>query len=181
MENTTDALYMAGSVLLLIIALTVCISSLSKIKTQTQEMLLDRNQIQMAKEGEEYINYLKNSKDKDKATRTVGIETIISAIRRMQKEKYNMFIQTDNEIIKDFQKNHENMSSESAKVSGIYFTKDDAGYKNLEDSNIIGKLYHTFKDSNFKEYYGFYKEKKEEEVPEDDRLSYRIITFVEIK
>ena len=177
MENTTDALYMAGSVLLLKIALTVCISSLSKIKTQTQEMLLDRNQIQMAKDGENYINYLKNSKGENNATRTVGIETVISAIRRMQKEKYNIFIETE----KSIENLPENMRSKSAKVSGIYFTKDDAGYKNLEDSNIIGKLYRTFKDSNFKEYYGFYKEKNNEEVPEDDRLSYRIITFVEIK
>ena len=42
MEDATDALIMAGSVFLLIIALSVSISSFSKLKIQTEEILRKR-------------------------------------------------------------------------------------------------------------------------------------------
>ena len=55
MENATDALIMAGSVLLLIIALTVTISSLSNLRTQAQDILMERDRLEIAQDSKEYI------------------------------------------------------------------------------------------------------------------------------
>lgn len=182
MENVTDALFMAASVLLLIIALTVGISSLSEVKAQTQAILLERNQLQMAKdETGGYFNYLKSvrKENNDNDIRTVGVEAIISSIKRMQKEGYTIYIATDVSISdaslpdnmkKDIQIQNKNYT--------IFLTKDDAGYKNLSDSKIIYELYNRLKDYKFKEYLGTYKEEKEG-VPEEEKLTYKVITYVE--
>ena len=94
MENATDALIMAGSVLLLIIALTVTISSLTNLRTQAQDILDDRDQLLATTDESGYINYLKVVEIKMK--RIVGIETVMSSIRRMTKEDYTIYIQTNN-------------------------------------------------------------------------------------
>ena len=60
MENATQALIMAGSVLLLIIALTVTISSLSNLRTQAQDILMERDRIEITQDSKGYINYIKN-------------------------------------------------------------------------------------------------------------------------
>ena len=77
MENATDALIMAGSILLLIVALTVAISSLSNLRTQTQGILNEKDQLMAMSDESGYINYLRNNGE-DK--RTVGIETIAAAL-----------------------------------------------------------------------------------------------------
>ena len=64
MENATDALIMAGSVLLLIIALTVTISSLSNLRTQAQDILMERDRLEIAQDSKGYINYIKNEANK---------------------------------------------------------------------------------------------------------------------
>ena len=46
MENASEALIMAGSVLLLIIALTVSISSFSRLKVQTDEIVSFSDQVE---------------------------------------------------------------------------------------------------------------------------------------
>ena len=90
MENATDALIMAGSVLLLIIALTITISSLSNLRMEAQNLLMERDQILITKDSlGDYLNYIKND---DNDVRIVGIETLISAIRRKWKENYNIYI-----------------------------------------------------------------------------------------
>ena len=98
MENATDAIIMATSVLLLIIALSVSISSLSNLKTQVQDILSQRDEVDLStysvKNGEttttSYNNYIKNNTDID--VRKVNAETIITLIRRMRKENYTIYI-----------------------------------------------------------------------------------------
>ena len=98
MENATDAIIMATSVLLLIIALSVSISSLSNLKTQVQDILSQRDEVDLStysvKNGEttttSYNNYIKNNTDID--VRKVKAETIITLIRRMRKENYTIYI-----------------------------------------------------------------------------------------
>lgn len=100
MENAVDALIMAGSVLLLIIALSVSISSFTKLRVQVDEIVKTEQTVDLAKDEDgNYINYITNSADD---VRTVKAETIISSIRRVPKENFVVCISfkngTENEL-----------------------------------------------------------------------------------
>ena len=91
MENVSDAIILAGSVLLLIIALSISISSLTNLKTQTQNIYDSRDQVVMAQDTSgKYINYITTGSNQD--VRSVGVETIISELRRMRKESFTIYI-----------------------------------------------------------------------------------------
>lgn len=94
MENAVDALKIAGSVLLLIIALTVNISTFSRVKTEFEQIIKNRENVKYAidttKEENTYVNYLKSSGVN--YARSVTIETIVSSLRRLAKENYKVYI-----------------------------------------------------------------------------------------
>lgn len=92
MENASEAIIMAGSVMLLLIALTISISSLANIKTQTQSILDSRDQVDMSQDQNgDYINYIA-TKDSSEDVRSVGVDGIISELRRMKKENFTIYI-----------------------------------------------------------------------------------------
>lgn len=92
MENASEAIIMAGSVMLLLIALTISISSLANIKTQTQSILDSRDQVDMSQDQKgDYINYIA-TKDSSEDVRSVGVDGIISELRRMKKENFTIYI-----------------------------------------------------------------------------------------
>ena len=112
MENAVQALIMAASVLLLIIALSVSISSLTSLKAQVQDIFLERDQVdlttytitdQNGKKVINYANYIKSDSNLD--VRTVNAETVISTIERMRKEEYTIYIKIKNAIPADFRNN----------------------------------------------------------------------------
>ena len=77
MENVADALYMAAAVLILLGALAVSVSSFTKLKAQVQEIIEIDEKSDMAKDVDDYINYIKSNTD---VNRQVGVETIIPTI-----------------------------------------------------------------------------------------------------
>lgn len=173
MENATDALIMAGSVLLLIIALTVTISSLTALKTETQDMLNDRDQLLVTTDETGYINYLKSG-DKDSDTRIVGIETVMSSIRRMAKEDYTVYIETNDPISE---------LNDDLKVKGdskfIKLSLSGVGNKYVNDKNVSGIIYNKLKLKKFKEYIGIYQNETAEGVSDANKATYKIITYKE--
>lgn len=172
MENATDALIMAGSVLLLIIALTVTISSLSNLRTQTQDLLDDRDQLLATTDENGYINYLKSGGE-DSDARIVGIETVISSIRRMPKEDYTIFIQSNENIA-------EIPSDLKVTVHGKNYIKlsvSGTGNQHVNDKDITGAIYNAFKSKKFKEYIGIYQNKTAEGVSDANKATYKIITY----
>ena len=179
MENATDALIMAGSVLLLIIALTVTISSLSNLKTQTQDLLDDRDQLLATKdENGGYINYLKSG-GKDSDVRIVGIETVMSSITRMPTEDDTIYIQTNetvaipNDLKVIFQGNNYirlAISSEEKEKEKQY----------LYDKDVTGAIYNSLKFKKFKEYIGIYQNKTAEGVSDANKATHKIITYEQI-
>ena len=58
MENASDALIMAGQVLIFIIALTVCISSFSSIRIGIDNVIDQTDTIKLAKDSDLYINFI---------------------------------------------------------------------------------------------------------------------------
>ncbi len=185
MENATEALIMAGSVLLLIIALTVSISSLSNLRTQAQDIIMERDRVEITQDSEgSYINYIKND---DKDVRIVGIESIISSIRRMWKEDYTIYLATNNlltEIPQELRvSNVENLSNTQI-IQGkniIKLSQAGVGNQLVKDEKILTEIYNYSKvnDKKFKEYIGIYQNKAIEGVSEANKNTYKIITFVE--
>lgn len=187
MENATDALIMAGSVLLLIIALTISISSFSNLKTQVDEIVGETEQLQFVKDTEGgYLNYLKSSNDTD--VRTVGVETIISSLRRLQKEQYTIYIclnPTTTNLInlpEDLKLKGQELSEVKQKFNTnevIKLSLSKSGNKYIEDDKVINTLYKELTDKNFKEYIGIYQYKTETGVSDANKETYKIITFVQ--
>ena len=196
MENAVDALKIAGSVLLLIIALTVNISTFSRIKTEFEQIIKNRENVKYAvdttKEGNTYVNYLKSSGED--YVRTVGIETIVSTLRRLRKENYKVYIVLNNiddvsSLSLDLKINlnddlkYGNITLARKGKNVIFYQLGDDQGKWAEDENSenfdksISILYNGLKKYEFSEYYGLYKENTN--VSDDEKKDMKIITYVQ--
>ena len=181
MENASDALIMAGQVLIFIIALTVCISSFTTLRTGIDSTINQIETIKFAKDSEGYINFIQ-SRDSG-ATRMVGAETVVSSMYRAIKEDFTMYLKlTDNTFglvettLGDKIDNYEikyNTKENSLKIT----IANDANYK----SNALLKngLYDIIKGKNFEEFLGEYQENLGDAVSSENKKTNRIITYIE--
>ena len=194
MENATDALLMAASVLLLIIALTVSISSFTSMKNQVDVILQQEEETDLAiDENGDYINYVEGAE----SVREVAADTVISTIRRMMKEEYTVIISGDcitsnkSGALSDFyeagiiktlttkQEYGEKKEILIAEGTYIFELSIDSNYATYITNSYIQILYDVIKDSTFKEYLGIWQDGSEV-VSDANKETYRIITFVEV-
>lgn len=205
MENATDALIMAGSVLLLIIALSVAISSFTNLKVQVDGIIGARDQIQYAKDitnSDEYLNFIKNNGND---VRKVKTEAIISAIRRLRKEDYVIYIVYNNgnpgDIlskmkVSDSKKklvqtyNNNVLFDKSYEIIEISMTYQSLFYNTKTEGTTIvttRDLNHDFlvelnamtNGKTYNEYIGEYQEETEPGVSDANKKTRKIITFVQ--
>ena len=192
MENASDALIMAGQVLIFIIALTVCISSFTTLRVGIDSTIEQTETIKFAKDSDLYINFIKSRNDG--STRIVGAETVVSSMYRAIKEDFTMYLD-----LKDgtFNEVHSTLSdkidvrNEDGDIIGsykiVYDTNNkwikitianDANYR----SNALLKngLYDIIKGKSFNEYLGEYQEETNEGVSSENKQTKRIITYEEI-
>ena len=195
MENASDALIMAADMLIFIVALTLCISSFSNVRQGVDNIINRPETIKMAKDSEGYINYIKS--DKSKATRVVGVETVVPTLYRAIKENYVVYIKFKGNLPNCISANSMN-AQKTIKIkkdngdevslinSGdkIYMFK--AGEDPLCNSNINKLLYGTngrnglysvLYNYKFNEYLGEFKYDTNANV--EDRITYRIITYIQ--
>lgn len=97
MENAVDAMYIAGAVLLMLVALTVSISSFSTQIAKVEEIVQADERIDVvettgASGNKEFLNYITYNK----STRDVGVETIVNSLYRSYKENYTVYIKFKN-------------------------------------------------------------------------------------
>lgn len=190
-DNLTDALLMAGAVLIFVIALTTSMSSFTKMRSQIDAIIQEDSKLEYAIEdssGESiYLNY--KSSNENQGIRTVGVETVISSMYRVSKENYIVYINTKNNIpnleefktdIKDsskyFNRNISN-SEKLLKYNNVYAITINEDNSNVEQLLENG-LYNNLKEKKFKEYLGIYQENTD--ADESNRTTYRVITYVEI-
>ena len=97
-DNLTDALLMAGAVLIFVIALTTSMSSFTKMRSQIDAIIQEDSKLEYAIEDSSggYLNY--KSSNENNPIRIVGIETLISSMYRVSKENYIVYINTKNNI-----------------------------------------------------------------------------------
>ena len=193
MENATDALIMAGSIFLLIIALTLSISSFSRVKTQIDDIVLSREKVEYAVNSNDnsLLNFIQSN---TKYTRTVTFETIATSLRRLRKEEFDVYIIFKNSNLNDFAKElqtelNNNSYFDDIQVTGdktiLKFSISGAANKYLEDKNSdnfdksLNLLYNKVGTKKFKEYYGVYKQKTDDGVSNIEKKDIKIITYVE--
>ena len=194
MENASDALIMAGQILIFIVALTVCITSFSNVRSGVDSIISETDTVKFAKGEDGYINYIQS--DQNKAIRKVGIETVVSSMYRASKENYDIYIK-----LYDTSGINSLATDENSKVE-IYEAKQDLTLKlgdvektpiHVHDNlikigigigvnqNINTKLrsglYEKINDLSFYEYFGQYQNNSQ--VGENDKTTYRIITYID--
>lgn len=193
MENASDALIMAGQMLIFIVALTVCISSFTTVRAEVNRIIGENEEIRMAKDGDTYINYIESKKSS--STRVVGSDTVVASMYRAIKENYVIYIkfkQDNNNPIyerKDIKIIEATVDSET-KSSGNSIIK--AGEKlikvtigsdsNQEVDKILRSsgLFEQMRGKNFNEYLGEYQKASDSGVSSENKEVYRIITYVEV-
>lgn len=184
MENATDALIMAGSVLIFLIALSVCVSSFTTLRTEIDQIIEQTETVDMAQKNGEYVNYIKRSDD---AIRVVGSETVVSSMYRAKKENYVIYIVLKNSLINsnEFEKRGMIVKIPDIKKSAdnIIINKSDNVIKligSYDFDSILNelKLYESIKDKKFEEYLGVYQDNTD--ATEENKITYRIITYIEI-
>lgn len=193
MENASDALIMAGEVLIFIIALTICISSFTTLRVGIDNTIDQTETIKFAKDSDLYVNFIQSKEDG--ATRIVGAETVVSSMYRAIKEDFTMYLKLKDRTfdnvknkLKDSitEKDDEGNVIESYKIlydennKSIKITiASDANYR----SNALLKngLYDIIKGKEFEEYIGEYQEKTNEAVSSENKQTKRIITYSELQ
>lgn len=205
MENASDALIMAGEMLIFIVALTVCISSFTKVRVEIDKIVGQKETVQMAKneENQEYVNYIKSKKNN--SIRVVRAETLLPSMYRAIKENYVIYIKL-NAYYDDYIKNSGIVLTKATKdVSAIIRNSDGTtssstvikkgddiikitiGSKTAEINQNVNAIlkdnnknfFNHIKDKKFYEYLGEYQDCAETGVSSEDRAIHRIITYVE--
>lgn len=200
MENASDALIMAGEMLIFIVALTVCISSFTKVRTEVERIVGQKETVQMAKNGDEYVNYIKSTKSN--STRVVNVNTLVPSMYRAIKENYVIYIKlnsfteyessgivttdaTEDATVKYTNNSDGTLTEIPVIKKGDKIIKITIGSKregiNQNVNSILSnkKFYDYIKDKQFYEYLGEYQDEAEEGVSSEDRPIHRIITYVE--
>lgn len=195
MENATDALIMAGSVLLLILALSVNISSLSSLRGQVDRVIQADEQYELAAEEKEngeasYLNFYQADED----VRVVGIETMIPSIRRVRRENYTIYIYANNiqTIVSDIVlKDLKYIKKEKIKNGQTYIVKGKSEViippngialkidlsSEVIDNAFLDAIYKQNVEKKFKEYIGIYKEFRSDEARDKVENTDKIITY----
>ena len=180
MENVSDALIMAGQVLIFIIALTVCISSFSTLRAGIDSTISQTETIKFAKDSEGYINFIQ-SRDSG-ATRIVGAETVVSSMYRAIKEDFTMYLKLKDSTFSLVQTrlgdkidNYEIKYNNEEKCLKITIA-NDANY--ISNALLKKGLYDIIKGKKFEEHIGEYQEEFEGVSSENKKVN-RIITYIE--
>jgi len=200
MDNASDALIMAGSVLIFIIALTVCISSFTTLRVGIDDVIAQTETVEMAKNGEEYINYIDSKKAG--AVRVVGAETVVSSMYRALKENYVIYIVADEneytnwtsgiseeykiekkEIDYDLKvkiKDEIKTIKQKDKKDNVIKVTIGNEFSNTDiNTKLSNGFYEKIKEKKFYEYLGEYQNSSNAATSSENKQTKRIITYIE--
>ena len=191
MENASNAVVMAGQILVFIIALTVCITSFSNLRGQVDDIISQTETVKMVAETDWYVNYTKSRQNG--AVRIVNADTLINSTDRYLKENYIVYIKLDDSIdltgIDTVEAKEEikirtdpnNISETTIINKGDRLIKVTIG--NNTNQNIISKmkngLYDKIKSLEFYEFLGEYQNASSPGTSSANKITFRIITYVQ--
>lgn len=198
MENASDALIMAGQVLIFIIALTVCISSFTTIRVSIDNVIDQTEIINLAQDtsSDNYINFIKSRNNG--SVRTVGAETVVSSMYRAIKENYVLYIKLDQSkalpvgLVDDPGLNSDNdnplkiiYANNDLNINGNSISRNDKIIKvtiasdatQRSNSSLANGLYDIIKEEKFSEYLGEWQ--NDSAANSEDKVVNRIITYIQ--
>lgn len=195
MENATDALKMAGAVLIFVLAISIIILAFGQVR-ETADIILDYKDRETT-----YIYY-----EEEGTVRTVNLETIIPTMFRAHLENYKIVfkdssgnpitiytvvqndgtsinkssIDLNEEILGDNEKKAEFLCGilyhDFGKMTGDYFKNTNFGMKIELPTK---SLYEQLQGKKIKEYLGVYYENDDSSgIPESMKEKKRVITYV---
>lgn len=169
-ENVSDALLMAGAMLIFIVALTFSMSSFTTMRSTMQDIFEHDAKIDLVTDSSNnYLNYIKAGSDQ---ARTVGVETVMSSIYRKDKENFKVYINTDKDLgIEKITLNSDKYNSKSSKNYMYEININTA----IDYKELYGKLIEI---KEFREYLGIYQDNSD--VSSANKTTYRVITYVEV-
>lgn len=178
-DNMYDAVIMAGSMVIFIIALTVCISSFSTMRSKIDGIIeYDAKLDLLTDESGNYINYYTHDSD----VRTVGVETVVSSMYRVPKENYVVYIAGLDTISTEIKETSLSQKYNDDTIIGSTdkVIKISINGENYDIDRILGEygLYKKLKGKKFKEYLGVYQLGTDDSVDEINKTTYRVITYV---
>ena len=201
MENAAEALKMAFGVLMLVLALTLCISSFSQAREAVDSIIT-------IKDRETSYTYLESSEN---STRIVGIETVVPTMYKAYKENFEVhFLKADGSKLVLYKYQDQNGNTRDISVidleseehansqrainrldyilSGTEKGPNDPAKK--EVASITGGtsgLYQYFKNRKFEEKMGeYYQEDKDGKITDENGVTVldinkskkRVITYI---
>ena len=201
MENASDAFVMAGQMLIFIIALTVCISSFTTVRTEVNRIVGENEEIRMAKDGDNYINFMESKNSS--STRVVESDTLVTSMYRAIKENYVIYIKFKDSNTINSVRNNRYIQTTTAKVTkttakgntiinaGDTLIKITIGSDTNQEVDMIlkkydretnsgGNLFEIVKTKKFNEYLGEYQKETGDGVSSENKETFRIITYIEV-
>lgn len=192
MENATDALIMAGQVLIFIVALSICMSSFSTLRSQIDEILGRTDTIKFAKDSEGYNNFIES--ENKNSNRVVGAETVVASMYRAIKENYVIYVIlnrsfTPTELsglnavlytISDTSIKPSNMNADASVFKFTIGIHENEINQNVDEILSKGFYEKYLKDKLFNEYQGEYQNASAPGVTSENKSTNRIITYVEV-
>ncbi len=189
MENGVEALKLASSVLIFVIAITITISAFTMA---TQAL----NRIFASQDADKYVqmvddngeSYFLNFVRFDGGTREVGVETIIPSVYRAYKENYAIYFYNSDGT--EFELYETKKNGETVKINYIDAEKESHDPDKLEDDInelLYGDngLYEKIKERTFIEKLGEYymddAEGEAEGIAEVNKTKKRVITYTQKK
>lgn len=184
MENASDALVMAGQILIFIIALTVCISSFTTLRADVDRIVGQTETVKLAKGSEGYINYVESKNNG--SVRVVGAETVISSMYRAIKENYVIYIKLNNynsigsTVNTTTATKNVTINGNTIISSGDTIIKITIGVDTNQKVNEVLKnqFYDKIKNFTFNEYLGEYQNASV--VTSENKQTKRVITYIQI-
>ena len=180
MDNTVEALYIAASVLIFMLALSITLSSFSTFRNDLEDLILADERVDAATITDSsgkttYINYISGENE----CRTVSIETVVNSMYRVYKENYTIimkledynYFENTSGVLKEYKENLLKVASKNQiykKTGDTIINKDDNNkilVFNISNSDNNSEyihnvfhdgLYDLLKDKKFTEYTGVY-------------------------
>ena len=202
MENASEAIKIAGSILLFVIAVSVIIFSFTNVRVTADTILDYRDRETVYIDGKYYY-------EASGTERQVGLETVIPSIIRAYTENYKIVFeglsspiytikQNDGNIIEKYSLDLEsnintpyenvrlaNNDQKSEFLCGILYhnyktNKADFNKKfgiTVSDNSLYEQLNEQLKNKKIKEFLGVYYQDDSEDMPDVNKTEKRIITY----
>lgn len=179
MENSVEALKLAGGVLIFVIAISITISSFNNVTQAINRIFNYEQDEEYVKDFEgNYLNFI--NFDIDNGTREVGIDTIIPMIYRAYRENFAIyFYQSNGEplVLYKSAKGEDINYIDLEKEVHANSTAVAEHIKELLDDN---GLYNKFKDEKFIERLGEYymdDVNVETDISEVNKVKKRVVVY----